>query len=95
MDRLWTLQLAMPKSREFMMVGREADELGEQDIYIALPNKDLLRLFDGFEVVAEKDLPKQIDVLLYAEHTSGKFEELFTFRDARERWADRRQRSTK
>ena len=92
MDRLWTLQLAMPTSRDFMMVAREAGNVGEQDVYIALPNKDLMRLFDGFKIVPESELPKQIDTLLYAEHTSGKFEKLFTFRDRRDRWAERRQR---
>jgi len=65
-DRLADLQVTMPaNSREFMMVGREVDdEVGLQDIYIGVPNKELLHLFEGFEIVSEGDLPKEIDAFI-------------------------------
>ena len=45
----------------------------------------LLARFDGFEAVSETELPKQIDFIHIAEHTSGNFKKRFTLRDRQER----------
>jgi hypothetical protein len=78
-DRLGDLQMAMPnRHREFMMMARKSDTVGEQDIYIAVPSKELLSSFDGFEIISESELPKEVDTLLLAEH--GEFEKRFRVR---------------
>jgi len=50
--------------REFMMFMMEV-RAGLADVYVGVPTKELLAVFDGFEPVA--DVPKVIDTLLVAD----------------------------
>jgi hypothetical protein len=85
METIGALQFEDPSSvGELMMVGRDVDGR-HQDVYISVPSRELLARFDGFEAVSETELPKEIDFIHVAEHTSGQFEKRFTLRDRRDR----------
>jgi len=57
-------------------------KVGEQDIYVGVPSKELMALFDGFEPVSGAALPKLVDGLLLADVNA--FEEAgFEFRHNR------------
>jgi hypothetical protein len=47
-----------------------------RDVIISLPAAAYLRLFDGFEVIDEGDLPKEAS-LLYGDHATDDFERRF------------------
>ncbi|HEY3029183.1 MAG TPA: hypothetical protein VGJ68_03260, partial [Bradyrhizobium sp.] len=50
-DRLEKLQMAnATRYREFMMFAIE-EKVGLQDIYVGVPTKELMAVFDGFEPV--------------------------------------------
>jgi hypothetical protein len=77
-DRLEKLLMANPtRYREFMMFSVEASG-GEGDVYVGVPTKEFIALFDGFEPVREAALPKVVDALLIAD--ANAFKERFEFR---------------
>jgi hypothetical protein len=85
METIGALQFEDPSSvGELMMVGLDVDGR-HQDVYISVPSRELLARFDGFEAVSETELPKEIDFIHIAEHTSGNFKKRFTLRDSQER----------
>lgn len=76
-DRLAKLQLAYaPQYAQFMMVTVEHDDMSET-CYVGVPDKTLLGVFDGFEPVAESELPKEIDGVLLADTTKTEFTSRF------------------
>jgi hypothetical protein len=81
-DRLQQLMLAnSARHAEFIMVSCSAeDHPGMGDYYVGVPTQDLLAGFDGFEPVAERDLPKEIDTLLIADATKEPFKSRFRWR---------------
>ena len=77
-DRLGDLQLAnASRPREFMMVSTKV-KAGVSDIFLGVPSKELMVLFDGFEPVAEGEVPKVVDSLILADMSA--FRERFKFR---------------
>ena len=82
-----TLQL----QQQFMMVNVETGDPGVSDHYIGLPNQAFLEAFDGFEVVSEDQLPKEIDGVSLAIQ-SEEFTSRFRFRSHEERQRSRRER---
>jgi hypothetical protein len=79
--RLADLQMAMADHhREFMMVARKTGKpgVGEEDVYIALPDEGLLSTFDGFEVIPESELPKEVDDNMLSD--ASEFDKRFTIR---------------
>jgi hypothetical protein len=78
MDLLEKLQMANAALyREFMMVSVETSRFGTGDYYVGVPDKALLALFDGFDIVPEAELPKQITTLHVAD--VAEFESRFKF----------------
>jgi hypothetical protein len=78
MDLVEKLQMANAALyREFMMVSVKTSKSGTNDYYVGVPNKALLALFEGFDTVAEADLPKQITTLHVAD--VAEFESRFQF----------------
>jgi hypothetical protein len=66
-DRLGDLQLAnATRHREFMMFAIE-EKVGLQDIYVGVPTRGLMAVFDGFEPVSEAALPRVVTSLLLAD----------------------------
>ncbi|MEZ0085187.1 hypothetical protein ABIF72_007685 [Bradyrhizobium japonicum] len=66
-DRMEKLLMAnATRYREFMMFMIEV-KVGLADVYVSVPTKELMAVFDGFEPVAETDVPKVIDTLLAAD----------------------------
>jgi hypothetical protein len=64
MDLLEKLQMANASHyREFIMVSVKTSKFGTNDYYVGVPNRALLALFDGFDMVGEAELPKQITTL--------------------------------
>jgi hypothetical protein len=81
-DRLAELMLAnAPQYREFMMVGVNKPDRSKGDYYVGLPSPAFLALFDGFEVVPESELPRQIDCILVADATTDEFRARFAMRE--------------
>jgi hypothetical protein len=79
-DRLDKLILKHPAMHDqFVMVSVEVKKPRLSDYYIGLPTEALLPLFDGFELVAESELPKEIDAILVASLTP-EFENRFHLR---------------
>jgi hypothetical protein len=77
-DRLEKLLMANAMQyREFMMFSIE-QKVGLSDVYVGVPIKESMLLFDGFEPVSEDELPKVVDTLLVADATA--FAERFEFR---------------
>lgn len=82
-DRLGDLQMANASLyREFMMFATEV-KAGVNDIYVGLPSRELMALFDGFEPVAQSDLPTVVDTLLLADMHA--FRERFKFKHEMQR----------
>jgi hypothetical protein len=66
-DRMEKLLMAnATRHCEFMMYMVEV-KVGLADVYVGVPTKELMAVFDGFEPVAEADVPKVIDTLLVAD----------------------------
>lgn len=79
MDRIGQLQLnSGQRYREFLMVTVREPGKAAQDCYIGIPDKMLMALFDGFEPMAEADLPKVVDSLLVG--ADGEVSRYFQFR---------------
>ncbi len=77
-DRLGDLIMKNPTQyREFMMFSIE-QKVGLSDVYVGVPIKEYMALFDGFEPVSEDALPKVVDTLLVAD--ANAFAERFEFR---------------
>jgi hypothetical protein len=82
MDRLEKLLMANPRQyREFMMVSTQTSKVGVDIFYIGVPNKAFAAVFDGFEIISESELPKEIDTLHVADVNA--FQERFRFREPR------------
>jgi hypothetical protein len=79
-DRLDELMWAnTPLHEQFMMVSVETDrERGMNDIYVGVPTSAFLAQFDGFRIIPEEELPKEIDTLLMG--TINEFKSHFRFR---------------
>lgn len=76
-DKLEKLLMAnATQYREFMMFSME-QKVGLSDVYVGVPSAAYLAVFDGFERVAESDLPKFVDTLLVAD--ANAFKERFEF----------------
>jgi Pentapeptide repeats (8 copies) len=65
---------------QFIMVSIDTDARGESDYYVGVPDQTFLADFDGFEIVAETDLPREIDAVLYADQSSENFTRRFRLR---------------
>jgi hypothetical protein len=84
MDRLEKLMFANPTLYpEFLMVSTNTDDLLISAYYIGVPNESLLIGFDGFERVAESNLPKEIDAFHLGDQTKAPFKSRFRFRRQR------------
>ena len=55
----------MALSLQFVMVAKRTGRPG-WDIYIVLPDEFFLSQLDGFDLVDETELPKEVDQILYA-----------------------------
>jgi hypothetical protein len=64
------------------MVSTNTDDALVSDYYIGVPNEAFLIGFDGFERVAEADLPKVIDTFHLGDATKEPFQSRFRFRGA-------------
>ena len=85
-DRIGDLQMANPTLyRQFVMVDVETDKPGVSDHYIGVPSQAFLAAFDGFEVVREDQLPKEIDGVSLADATDNEFTSRFRLRSHDER----------
>jgi hypothetical protein len=81
MDRLEKLMMATPtRYPEFLMVSTKTDEVLLSDYYIGVPSESFLIGFDGFERIAEADLPKVIDTFHLGDATKEPFQSRFRFR---------------
>jgi hypothetical protein len=65
--------------RQFIMVSTKTENPFVDDFYIGVPNETLFKLFDGFERVAESNLPKVIDTLHIADASTEQFKSRFRF----------------
>ena len=80
-DRLDELMWAnTPLHAQFMMVGVETGEPGMNDIYVGVPTAAFLAEFDGFRIIPEEELPKEIDTLLIG--AINEFKSHFHFRQS-------------
>lgn len=80
-DKLGELMMAMPTHyAEFLMVSTETEKPLVSDYYVGLPIAELARVFDGFEQVAEAELPREIDTFLLGDQTKEPFTSRFRFR---------------
>jgi len=92
-DRIGDFQMATPTlQRQFIMVDVETGEPGVSDHYVGLPNHVFLAAFDGFEVLNEDQLPKEIDGVSLADTSDEEFTSRFRFRSHGERQRLRRER---
>jgi hypothetical protein len=92
-DSIGDLQMAAPTlQQQFIMVDVETGEPGVSDHYIGLPNQAFLAVFDGFEVVSEDQLPKEIDGVTLADQSDDEFTTRFRLRSHHERQRLRRER---
>ena len=55
----------MALSLQFVMVAKRTGRAG-WDIYIGLPDEFFLSQFDGFDLIDETELPREVDQILYA-----------------------------
>ena len=79
MERLANLQMANPTQyREFIMVSIRTSNVGTSHYYVGVPHKTLMGGFDGFENVAESDVPKVVDTLHLGDR--NEFNSRFQFR---------------
>jgi len=80
-DRLAKLMMAdAGRYREYIMVSVKGKSVIDSIVYVGVPDQRLLAVFDGFDHVAEADLPKEIDTLLVAEGSSKEFTNRFKFK---------------
>jgi hypothetical protein len=80
-ERLRKLSLQNPGLHsQFIMVSIGTDARGESDYYVGVPDQTFLADFDGFEIVHETDLPREIDAVLYADQSSENFTRRFRLR---------------
>lgn len=84
-ERITELHRMARTPHEFMMVARRLSNDTELEVFIALPDADLLRAFDGFELIPEDLLPMEIDMLLFADRSAREFTRRFSFRNQRAR----------
>jgi hypothetical protein len=70
-------------SQQFMMVSTKTPDGALSDYYVGLPSDAFLVGFDGFEVVAEADLPKEIDALDFGIMVDQEFTSRFTIKRRR------------
>ena len=79
-DRLGELMWAnTPLYGQFMVVSVGTDRgRGMNDIYVGVPTAAFLAQFDGFRIIPEEELPKEIDTLLIG--TINEFTSHFRFR---------------
>ena len=72
-------------SLDFVMVAKRSGRaIAEWDVYIGLPDELLLSQFDGFDLVDETELPREVDQILYAPNqgTGSEFAKHFRIVDA-------------
>jgi hypothetical protein len=82
-DRLADLLMKNPaRYREFMMFSVKQSS-GVGDVYVGVPVKEFMVLFDGFAPVNEEALPKMVDSLLVAD--ANAFAERFEFKHNQKR----------
>ena len=80
-DQLEKLLMANPTHyKEFLMVSTKTDDPAVSDYYIGVPSETFLAAFDGFERVAESDLPKEIDSFHLGDATKEPFKSRFRSR---------------
>jgi hypothetical protein len=80
-DRLVKLMMAdVARRRQYIMVSVKRQKVMDNVVYVGVPDSGLLALFDGFERVAEAQLPKEIDVRLVAQGSSVEFTSRFKYR---------------
>jgi hypothetical protein len=65
---------------EFIMVATDTDQPNVSAYWVGVPSEALFTAFDGFERVAEADLPREIDTLLVADATKEPFTSRFKFK---------------
>ncbi|MCP2219915.1 hypothetical protein [Bradyrhizobium elkanii] len=83
-DRLESLMSLVPtRYAEFLMVSTETSRPLISDYYVGLPDESFAGKFDGFERVAETDLPREIDTFLFGDQTKEPFTSRFKFRHRR------------
>lgn len=75
--------LAPTRYAEFLMVSTETSRPLISDYFVGLPDESFAHRFDGFERVAENDLPKEIDTFLFGDQTKEPFTSRFEFRHRR------------
>jgi|SRR5665213_38195 len=81
-DRLDTLLKASPTLYpQFIMVSIRTDNPRVDEYYIGVPAQAYMMAFDGFEIISEDQLPKEIDALQIADATTDEFTSRFRFRD--------------
>ncbi len=73
-DLIGALQISMGAPHDLMMFSAKGSVLGEDDIYIGLPDASLLSAFPGFEKVERQSLPDFLVTLVVREDG---FEERF------------------
>jgi hypothetical protein len=78
-DRLANLHLNLRGPAGMMMV-MVKNGVHIRDVYISLPDATYLPMFGGFKTIDEGDLPKEVDVLLYADQATDDFKKHFTVR---------------
>jgi hypothetical protein len=87
-ERLENLLMSnAPLYRQLIMVSTDVDrdQPGVSEYYIGVPSEIFLARFDGFERVAESDLPKVIDTLHIADASTPEFKSRFRIRTDDER----------
>jgi hypothetical protein len=81
-DRLVKLLYRYPtRYREFMMVNTKTENPSARMYYVGVPTDVFMQAFDGFELVKDQDLPKEIDTVIVADVRSDEFENRFQFRN--------------
>jgi hypothetical protein len=66
-DKIGTLQLALNAPHDLMMFSVDSDERGKEDIFIVLPNDNMLKAFPGFETIERDSLPDYLCTLVVRE----------------------------
>jgi hypothetical protein len=81
-DRLVKLLYRYPtRYQEFMMVNTKTENPSARMYYVGVPTDVFMQAFDGFELVKDQDLPKEIDTVIVADVRSDEFENRFQFRN--------------
>jgi hypothetical protein len=67
-SRMSALQLALRAPHDLIMFCvQNEDDIGQDDVYIGLPNADLLNQFPGFQQVEQASLPDYLSTLMVRE----------------------------